>query len=612
MFPRMEAFKFPDLKRIEKLIYLEKLDEAMREVEHLENQSDLDQEGRLQNQILKSLIKIRMGHFQNGLKIAEHTIEEARKIKNPHLVYKALISKAISLYELGKHDICLNVVKEGLALSKTKNIDKQLEIKDGKATLKYIQGSVFWKKGKLDEALECLNNSLSSKQEIGSLREVADIFNAIGNIYVDKGELDLALNYLERSLTIFKNHGIKTSIAKSKNNIARVYWKKGDLDQALENFKASLMIYDELEMKLNVARVLLNMGLIYWNKGELSDALDFYHTSLEIYEELENKSEKAVCLNNIGIIYQFKGELDQALQIYQKNLAIHEELGNKKEIAICESNIGEIHHIKGHHDEAVKSYKKSLALFEEVGFKIDISEPLFNLVLVAIDQGSIEQAQVYIQKLQEIDMQEYNKYINQKYRLAQALVLKESNRVINIAEAQKILQELSQEEMISLEHKVAADLNLCELLLNEIRTTGNEDVLKELDKVLSQLSRVAEDQNSYVWLAKTYWLRSKVALLECDLKQSQRLLKRAEMIANEKGLDNLSIKIVSESNILLSQFNKWEKVLEKKPSVSEIIELTQIGEMVERMVKKKMYSKDEDVMEYATKSKRLIELWEKD
>jgi tetratricopeptide (TPR) repeat protein len=608
----MEVFKFPDLNRIEKLIYKEKLDEAMREVEHLENQSDLDQEGRLQNQIFKSLIYTRMGHFQNGLKIAEHAIEEAQKIKNPQLVHKALISKAMSLYELGKLDICLNVIKEGLALFKAMDIDKQLEIKDGKATLKYIQGKVFWKKSKLDEAHECLNNSLSIKQEIGSLSGVADILNSIGIINLDKGELDLALNFFERSLTIFKKHGIKPSIAKSKNNIGRIYWKKGELDLALENFKASLVIYEELKNRLNVARVLLNMGLIYWNKGELDDALDFYNKSLGIYEGLENKNEKALCLNNIAIIYQFKGELDQALQIYQENLTIHEELGNKQQIAVCENNIGDIHHSKGHFDKAVDSYKKSLTLFEEVGNNIDMSEPLFNLVSVAIDQGSIEQTQLYLRKLQEIDMHEDNNYINQKYRLAQAIVLKESDRVIDIAEAQKILQELSQEEMISLEHKVTADINLCELLLQEIKTTGNEDILNELDKVLSQLSRVAEDQNSYIWLAKTNWLRSKVALLEFDLKQSQRLLSRAELIAHEKGLKNLSIKIASERNILLNQFNKWEKLLEQKPSVTEIIELTQIGEMVERMIQKKLDTADEDVMEYALVSRRLVELWEKD
>ncbi|MFX0210637.1 MAG: hypothetical protein ACFFDT_31950, partial [Candidatus Hodarchaeota archaeon] len=235
-----------------------------------------------------------------------------------------------------------------------------------------------------------------------------------------------------------------------------------------------------------------------------------------------------------------------------------------------------------------------------------------NLLSIAIYQGSVELTQSYLQKLQEIDIKEENKHISQKYRLTKAMVLKESDRVVNIAEAQKLFQEVASEEIISLEHNVTANLNLCELLLQELRATGNVEILMELREVLSRLQKVAEGHNSHIWLAKTYWLQSKIALLEFDIKRSQELLTQAQMIANEKGLKKLLNKISSEHDILLIQFRKWEKVLEQKPSVSEIIELTQIEEMVERMIQKKLDSSDEEVMQYAVESRRLVEMWEKE
>jgi tetratricopeptide (TPR) repeat protein len=604
--------KLVESLRIEQLLYKEKLVESLREVEDLENKYELNQGEQIQSQILQSLINTRMGNFNNGLQIAEQAIKTTQKIKDKLLSIEVLIAKATSLFELGQFDHCLNVIDECRSRIKTLDKDQPNEITEREAILKYIQGKVYWKQGNLNDGLEYLKSSLTVKQELDNNSDVVDILNCIGIMYFNKGELEPARTIFDQCLDMSEKHGLYSSIAKSINNIGMIYWKKGELDQALDSYKSSLVIYEELENKKNIARVLLNIGLISWNKGELDDAINFYQKSLAEYEELENKSEKALCLNNIAIVYQFKGELDYALQMYQESKAIHERLGNKLQISFCLNNIGEIHHIKGDINEASDYYQKSLDLFEEIGNTIDVCETLFNLVTIAIDKGSIDDTHPYLQKLQEINIKEESKYINQKYRLAQAMVLKQSSRVVKIAEAQKIFQQIVQEEMISLEHKVTANLNLCELLLQELRTSGNEEVLTELKEVLSQLCQMAEEQNSYIWLAKSNWLQSKIALLEFDLDRSQRLLTRAETIAREKGFIKLSTNISSERVILLNQFNKWEQILEKKPSVSEIIELTQIEGMLERMIQKKLDITEEKTMEYAIEARRLVDMWKEE
>lgn len=345
--------------------------------------------------------------------------------------------------------------------------------------------------------------------------------------------------------------------------------------------------------------------------GELDDALNYYQKSLTLSKKLENKLLIASCLNNIGIIFQFKGELDQVLGFYEQSLALNKELDRKMDVALLFNNIGEIYHMKGVYEKGSNYYKKSLDLYKTLGNNLFTSLVLYNLVVIAIDYGSIEQAQTYLQQLDEINNKEKNKHISQRFRLVKAMMLRESGRVVNIAEAQKLFQEIAQEEMISLEDNVTALLNLCEILLQELRTTGNEEIQVELKEVVSHLKYVAEGNNSFIWLAKTYWLQSKIALLEFDLQQAQELLGKAEIIANEKGLLKLLNKISSEQDILLNQFNKWEKVFEHKASLSEIIELTQIEEMVERMIQKKLDSSDEEVMQYAEESRRLVEMWGK-
>jgi tetratricopeptide (TPR) repeat protein len=608
---QIKSPKIKILKQVERLIYMDKLEEALQKVENLGNKVELDEIEKIQVQILRSLIFTQIGNFIASLELAEQLSKECQQLENHILMIDVIISLATTNFGLDELSKCLDLINNGEKLLNTINKGNEREIINRVASLKYLKGKVCWKRGELDQALDLVQEIFSIKRDLGNLYETADYQNILGIFFIGKGEFDKALDYLQNSLQIFEELGIKSSIVKSLTNIGLIHWKKGNLGEALDNYKISLAKSEELKNKQFIAKLSVNIGLIYWNMGELDKALNFYQKSLVVSKEIENKVIVATCFNNIGTIFQFKGELDQALEFYQKSLALHEELAMKPDTAFCLNNIGEIYHTKGVFDVAIDYYKKSLILFEEAGDNYNTCVALYNLVLVAVDRGSTKDSDPYLQKLQEIDIKEVNKYISQKYRLAKAVVLKERERVVNIAEAQNLFQEVAHEEMISLEHNVTANLNLCELLLKELRATGNEEILMELREVLSRLRNVAEGQNSYIWLAKTYWLQSKIALLEFDLEQSQELLTQAETIANEKGLIKLLNQISNEREILLSQFNKWKKVFEQKPSVREIIDLTQIEGMVERMIQKKLDSSDEEVMQYAVESRRLVEMWER-
>jgi tetratricopeptide (TPR) repeat protein len=589
---------------------MDNLKGALQEVENLGKKVGLDEIEAIQVQLLRSLIFTQMGDLEACLELEKELNEEFQQLENQLLMIDIIITLATTNFRFDELSKCLDLINNGEKMLRTIDSENEAEIVNRVASLKYLKGKVYWKRGELDKAIDLVQESFSLKQDFGNIYETADYQNLLGIFFIGKGELDKALDYLQKSLRLFEKLDLKSSIIKTMNNVGLIYWKKGNLSEALANYKISLEKSEELQNKQFTAKLSVNIGLIYWNMGELDNALYFYQKGLALSEEIGDKSSTATCFNNIGIIYQFKGELDQALEFYQKSLSLHEELTMKPDIALCLNNIGEIHNIKGDFDLACNYYKKSLILFEEVGDNYNLCIVLYNLVLLTVDHGTIKDSRLYLKRLEEIDIKEENKYISQTFRLAKAIVLKESERVINLAEAQVLLQEIAHEEMISLENNVTANLNLCELLLQELRATGNEEVLRELKKLLSHLQNVAEGQNSFIWLAKTYWLQSKIALLECDIEQSQELLNKAKLITTEKGLIKLLNKISSEREILLSQFNKWEQVLAQKPSVSEIIELTQIEEMVERMIQKKLDSSDEEVMDYAAESRRLVEMWE--
>ena len=604
------------LKEIKLLYYKGSLNEALKKVIKLENESD-DDYLKIQCQNLRSLIFIQMGDPTGGLRLADRAVEKSQQLGDLLLILDALIARVTALFELGELDQCLDVIKQSNNILSSTKVKNQSEYTKRKSTLKFLSGKVFRKKGDMDIALFHLNEALAIRQELGldgegieTKFEVAEVLNVIGIISSYKGENNSALSYIQSSLNIFEEIGNREQILKLTNNIGMIYWLKGELDQALEYLQKSLFISEKVGNKRNLAALLSNIGMIHRNRGNLDAALSYFEKGLKIYEELKSKSELATFYNNIGVLFQIKGELDEASKYYQKSLMIAEELGDKLEIATSLGNIGDLYQYQGDSKRAISNYEKSLALYEEIGNDVNICRILLNLI--EVNEGKGKEVQHYLQKMQEIDSKEENKMINQMYRLGRAIALKSSGRIIKIAEAQQLFQEIAQEEISHVESTGRSMLHLCESLLLEYKATGKDDIIHEVKTVLNQFKGFVEKRHSYHWLAQIFWLESKFALLELDLERSQHLLSQAITVAKEKGLGRLANQITSEYNSLLTQFANWEEVVTQKQARKKILELSQIEDLVERMIHKRLYHQEEAVLDYAVRAKQVVSRYRED
>ena len=597
-----------EIKEIKLLFYIGDLNKALKKVIVLENKSeDLV---KLECQTLKCLIFIQMGDPQGGLRLADQIVEKSQQLGNLLLILDSMIARATALFELGELDQCLNVIKQSnniLISSKAKN---QPEYTRRNSQLKFLTGKVFRKKGEIDNALEHLNEALSIRrglrikgQEMENNYALAEVLNVIGIVLAYKGENASALSYIQSSLNLFEEIGNREQVLKSTNNIGMVYWLNGEPDQALEFFQKSLFISEEVGNKRNHAALLSNIGLIHRSKGNIDAALSYFEKGLKIYEELNSKSELATFYNNIGAIYQIKGEFEEASKYHQKSLTIGEELGDKLEIATSLGNIAEIFKFQGDIKQAIVNYEKSLSLYEEIGNDVNTCR----ILLLLIEVNDIrERIHHYLQKLQEINSKENNKVISLMYRLGKAIVLKSSGRIIRMAEAQQLFQEITKEEVVHFDFTCRSMLYLCESLLHEYRATGKEEIIHEIKTELEQFRKFVENIHSYNWLVQIYWLESKFSLLELDIERSQRLLTKAITIAKEKGLGRLAAQISNEYNALMIQFEKWEEMATKSPTRTKILELSQIENLVERMIRQRLYHKEEAVLDYAERAKQIV------
>jgi hypothetical protein len=124
-----------------------------------------------------------------------------------------------------------------------------------------------------------------------------------------------------------------------------------------------------------------------------------------------------------------------------------------------------------------------------------------------------------------------------------------------------------------------------------LKVSGSDGAFNEVIHWSNKLFEFAKTQQSYSLLIETYLLQSQLALLELDIQKAQNLLFQAELITSEKKLGKFAQRIAEEQESLHNNLSLWEKLIGQKATMTELIELANLDDILERMLKKRIYSK---------------------
>lgn len=578
-----------ELARAEELLKNGECNQAL-EIVHSLSFRELEPADSLHCYLLECKLRIRLGDLENAAFVVNKALEIARQQENTLLIADFLLIKVELAWRSGEFDEGLFIVPEIERLLKKHESEleeiEESELKRREAQLIRHCGILNWYKGDLYRAGEYHEKSLKVYRELGDRPGEASALNNLGLVQWSKGNLNAAAEYYEESLSIRRELGIPYEIAVILNNLGNVLVMKGDLESALDYHNQALHIRETLDNKPNLATSLTNVGSVYQTRGSLNQALECYHRALEIYKEIDIKQGMALILNNLGSAYEIRGDLIQSLDYHRKSFEIRKSLGNKQEIALSLLNIGAIHRQRGEPELALKTLQQSLELFKESGNESYTAAVYYLIVTVATENDGFEVADDALGSLQELNENTDNRIIDQSYRVAKAIRLRASKGAREKLEAQKILAEIVQEEVVQHTLTVTAMVHLCDLLLFELKMTGDEDLFESAKDIAQQIMGIAKSQMSYSLLTEAYILQSKFALVEQDIEKARILLSQAHIMAQEKGLYILARKVAHERDLLQLEVDKWQKIIRRNPSRKEMIDFAQLDDYLERMIKK--------------------------
>ncbi|MHA1985971.1 MAG: tetratricopeptide repeat protein [Promethearchaeota archaeon] len=469
------------------------------------------------------------------------------------------------------------------------NLSQKLGTVSGKIEALYLKSSMVWL-GNYDKALEMAleaeslvdNYEKETSLELPRIRADNQIAKALA--YIFKGDYNKALELALLSLSFWEKMGEKIDIAYNYLIIGYAYNTKGEQDPALDYATKSLELQKEISNPFGIAPSLYLIGIINFLKGNIDQAMQFYKRVLKIKESsnLQNYSANSW----IGRVYGLKGELDLALKYHKQALAISESMDFKHpNVGAKWVNIGSIYRMKGDYDKAIEFIKRNLEYTDEDVYYLRTS--LFWLVLINLDKGLREEAERYLLLLKELIDKSESKIYSQMYQVAQALVLKARGRTRDRYDAENLLKQIVEKEIINPEIYILSLVSLCEFLLEELENSNDLDVINEINPIITRLRKIAEKQNSYSILAETNLLQGRLALMMLNLNDARSFLTTAQKIADEHGLQLLAQKISYEHDELLDELETWQSLKKKKASVSKRLKLASVDGVMERMLGKR-------------------------
>ncbi|MHA1509579.1 MAG: tetratricopeptide repeat protein, partial [Promethearchaeota archaeon] len=492
----------------------------------------------------------------------------------------------------------MNEGKYDEALSLMNNLKGRNDLTDSDQLSRYLLISECLNElSNHEEVVKFAEKAYQKSQELrDNLRSIdALVKMAFATMWI--GDFEKALSLIEQSEDLLKTLSRCTTLEQEQREASIAFTKgafyvfQGNANLALEFVKRSLVLRENIGNKSELVESLYGMGLIYsMLKSDLDRALMYAERCQTLAKEINQQRVISMNLQSLGIIYNTKGEFKKSLKYTEQSLAIAEKTGHKQMISGNLNNIANIFMYHGDFDKALTYLEHSLEIAKEIGNNWLISGFTGSIIEALVYKGEVENAQRYLEHLEEINDKEDNKTIDLTYRYCKAIIMKTSPRIHNRGKAEEFFKQIVQEEMIRGEITINALLNLCDLLLDELRITNEIEVLNELENFITQLLDIAESTGSYWVLAETYTLQGKLALLALDLKEARRLLTQAQQIAEKHGMHRLAGKISIEHDNLLKELNTWKNLKEQDISLKMRMELAHVDEQIDNLFWKRDFS----------------------
>jgi len=580
------------LKEIDMLLTKGSYNKGLQIIHNHFDKSNQESVFNLELILRKSKIHFYIADYKICLTLANESLYLSSKMKNSLLIIDSLQIKGEAHNELGQINIVSSIIKQ---------IEEQLEtIKEKKGIEEQIRRAEYYKlyglfqtqKSEFDKATASYQKSLEIFKQLNVKGKIAEVSTRLGYIVLMSGDRDNE-SLIYDAIAIQEKIGNRESLSRSYIVLAEKSLRTNKFKQASLHLDKIFNLLNDSENKYLLGQVNNLYGLLHYEMGDFNLALEFLNKSLDFFKIIDNKRLIGSLISNIGLIHSLRGDLDLSLASFDQSLKIFEELEIQQNVAYHLGKLGSVYARKGEYDLALVYFYKTLEIMKQLKVETSVAKTLFSIISVSIYDNDLENAQQYFKQLQEVNKDSPNVKIALWTRVAEALVLKSQENEQDIERAFNLLKQIAEEEIINIEIYGDVLLNLCDILLNQLRNKSQEEYLKEIRKYLNLLYEMASKQDSFWLVAQANWLLAYLAIIELDMIKAQHMFTQAQLLAEERGFKRLAMNISNEFDNMIKQSSDFKSISKNDLPLVERIERSGFEAVIKKI--KQNIVDDEDL-----------------
>jgi class 3 adenylate cyclase/tetratricopeptide (TPR) repeat protein len=282
----------------------------------------------------------------------------ATRASDPASALSAALGSAELLWQQSQYGRCTRVLQAALAKVAPHTLSGLV------ARGMTLLAEVARRTARFAEAESWARKALEESDDPSAL---ADAHNRLGLALWGQGRLPDAVESLQKSLS--SGHGTHSMYNRARvaNNLAIVHWQMGALVQAEPLMREAIEIFRRQGDRRNEAYARGNFAALIREFGKHTDARRMLSEADVIFERLDDRHAHNYTVGNLGDIDLISGDLESAGKRFAEALAFAESVEDGELQAECKVRLGEVAFFAGDARSAERTLEAAIELAEKIG-----------------------------------------------------------------------------------------------------------------------------------------------------------------------------------------------------------------------------------------------------
>jgi predicted ATPase/DNA-binding SARP family transcriptional activator/Flp pilus assembly protein TadD len=256
----------------------------------------------------------------------------------------------------------------------------------------HVQGDYLQSGAYLEEAMRIWHH-IGDRQN-----EAMSIFH-FGYFAIDEGLYIKAQVLCRQALSIFREIGTRYGEDLALVALGQLACQQGSYVEAIKHLRQALSVSRQIGNQMAESWALNQLGDVYTATGNYVQSRIHLEQALSIASEIGDKGDECDILASLMLLANCLKDGKAAQEAGQRALLLAKKMGNRPGQAYVLTLQGQAFEHLGQLEEAMKSYQQAFALRQELGLSNLTTEPLAGLARVALAQGLLPQARVWVEDI---------------------------------------------------------------------------------------------------------------------------------------------------------------------------------------------------------------------